>query len=544
MKSRTLITILILVFLTNSIYAQKAKNKNPLKAKSISIFKNGSAFFIKEGKVKTKNGSYIMTENLPRALFGTFWIHSPSNELKQVTSYTDLVTTTSEDIARSFIDLVQANKGKKMKIHIGKDEIYEGIPEEVVMKDVKGEEKRFVNQSIIVFKTATDWLSFSPAEIRRIQFLEKPNQLLEKETVTNKHVLSVDFTTKKSEQNLEMMYLENGINWTPTYLIEMTSDTKAKLSLRAEVTNNAEDIDNTDVNFVVGIPNFRYANKLSSLVDFLGMVYPNKNQYALNNVSSNLLQTSDYGIDDASMTAPGTPMGGGVVGDADEDLYFYNVKNITLKNGGRGQYPIFSKEIDIAHIYECNMAQNSATTGFYQKDFLFTPDNKNPVFHSIKVNNNLEFPWTTGSAMVMSSKSGEKRPISQDMLNYTPMKGHSYVKLTEAPDIKVKHAEKEVSREQKVRKVNANNGRYYYDLVTVEGKIKVRSFKDKKVDLNLKRIIYGELIESEVKWLKAERVNRSADINKITDVCWETSLDPEEELEITYSYQVYVQQYY
>ena len=543
MKSRILITMLILAFLTSSIHAQKDKAKNPLKAKSVSIFKNGSAFFIKEGKVKTKDSSYIMTENLPRALFGTFWIHSPSNELKQVTSYTDLVTTKSENVARSFIDLLEANKGKKMKIHIGKDEVYEGTPEEVVMKDAKGEEKRFVNQTVIVFKTATDWLSFSPNEIRRIQFLEKPNQLLEKETVTNKHVLSVDFTTKKAEQNIEMMYLENGINWTPTYLIEMTSDTRAKLSLRAEVTNNAEDIDNTDVNFVVGIPNFKYANKLSSLVDFLGMVYPNQNQYALNNFANAIQQTSAYGIDETS-TATGTPMGGGVVGDADEDLYFYNVKNITLKNGGRGQYPIFSKEIDIAHIYECNMAQNSAATGFYQKDFLFTPDNKNPVFHSIKVNNNLEFPWTTGTAMVMSSKSGEKRPISQDLLNYTPIKGHSYVKLTEAPDIKVKHAEKEVSREQKVRKVNSSNNRYYYDLVTVEGKIKVRSYKDKKVDLNLKRTISGELIKSEVKWLKAERVNRSADINKITDVCWETSLAPEEELEITYSYKVYVQQYY
>lgn len=546
MKSRTLITMLILALLANSISAQKAKDENPLKAKSISIFKNGSAFFIKEGKVKTKDGSYVMTENLPRALFGTFWIHSPSNELKQVTSYSDLVTTKSEDVTRSFIDLIQANKGKKMKIHIGKDEVYEGTPEEVVMKDAKGEEKVFVNQTIVVFKTATDWLSFSPSEIRRIQFLEKPNQLLEKETTANKHVLSVDFTTKKAEQPLEMMYLENGINWTPTYLIEMTSDTKAKLSLRAEVSNNAEDIESTDVNFVVGIPNFKFANKLSSLVDFLGMVYPNKNQYALNNFSNGLAtQQLGYAVDDMVTTPVSvTPMGSGVVGDADEDLYFYTVKNITLKNGGRGQYPIFSKDIDIAHIYECNMAQNSATTGFYQKDFLFTPDNQNPVFHSIKVNNNLEFPWTTGSAMVISSKSGEKRPISQDMLNYTPIKGHSYVKLTEAPDIKVKHAEKEVSREQKVRKVNASNNRYYYDLVTVEGKIKVRSYKDKKVDLNLKRTIHGELIDSEVKWLKAERVNRSADINKITDVCWETSLAPEEELEITYSYKVYVQQYY
>ncbi|MGK0391505.1 MAG: hypothetical protein ACI94Y_004270, partial [Maribacter sp.] len=36
MKSRTLIMMLILAFLTSSIYAQKTNDKNPLKAKSIS----------------------------------------------------------------------------------------------------------------------------------------------------------------------------------------------------------------------------------------------------------------------------------------------------------------------------------------------------------------------------------------------------------------------------------------------------------------------------------------------------------------------------
>lgn len=547
MKFRTIITILIVTMICSSIIAQTEKKANPLKAKSISIFKNGTAFFIKEGKVKTEEGSYVMTEHIPRALFGTFWIHSPTKELNHVTSYNDLVTTKSEDVARSFMELIQANKGKKMKVHIGKDEVYEGIPEEVIVKDIKGKEKSIVNSNLIVFKTATEWLTFFPAEIRRVEFLEKPNQLLEKETTINKNVLSVNFKTKKAEQPLEMMYLENGINWTPTYLIELTSETKARLSLRAEVANNAEDIENSDVNFVVGIPNFRYANKLSSLVDFLGMIHPNMNQYAMNNFSNGLAtQTLDYSLEQVAVTgatSPGRPMGNGVTGDSDEDLYFYNVKNVSLKNGGRGQYPIFSKDIEIAHIYECNVAQNATTTGFYQKDFLFTPDNENPVFHSIKVMNELAFPWTTGSAMVVSEKSGTTRPISQDMLNYTPIKGHSYVKLTESPDIKVKHAEKEITREEKVKTINATN-RYYYDLVTVEGKIKVKSYKNKTVDLNIKRAISGQLEKSNVKWLKAERVNRSGDVNKITDVCWETSIKSGEELEITYTYEVYVPRYY
>ncbi len=144
--------------------------------------------------------------------------------------------------------------------------------------------------------------------------------------------------------------------------------------------------------------------------------------------------------------------------------------------------------------------------------------------------------------MVVSGKTEETRPISQDLLQYTSIKGHTYVKFTEAQDIKVKQAEKEIDREERKKKMPGNNS-YYYDLVTVEGKVKIKSYKDKKVDLNNKRAIVGELKESDVKWLKAERVNRTGDLNKITDVCWETSIEGGEELEITYTYKVYVTGY-
>ncbi len=544
MNVKSILFLFVFFIASFSLDAQKDKTKkeNPLKTKSISIFKNGTSFFIKEGKVKTKDGVYKMIDHLPRALFGTFWIHSPQQELKYVHSYSDEITNKYEYAAQSFKELLEANIRKKVKLHIGKEEIYEGKVEEVVLKDSEGEENSFIGNTIIVFKTATSWLSINPSEIRRVEFLEKPNQVLEKETSVQKNILSIDFTTKKSEQPLEMMYLQNGLNWTPTYLIELTSEKKAKLSLRAEVTNKAEDIENTDVNFVVGIPNFKYANKLSSLVDFLGMIHPNNNQYALQNFSNTISTSTITYESDESGFATGTPMGNGVEGDADEDLYFYKVKNLTLKNQGKGQYPIFSEEIDIVHIYETNLAQNGIHKGYYQKEFLFSPDNQNPVFHSIKVENNLAFPWTTGAAMVVSKKSGETRPISQDLLKYTPIKGFSYVKLTEAPDIKVQQAEKEIDRVERKKKMPGNN-HYYYDLVTVEGKIKVKSYKDKKVDLNIKRAIHGELLKSNVKWLKAERINRHGDLNRVTDICWETSIDPGEELEIEYTYKVYVRGY-
>jgi len=138
--------------------------------------------------------------------------------------------------------------------------------------------------------------------------------------------------------------------------------------------------------------------------------------------------------------------------------------------------------------------------------------------------------------MVTNVQDGTK-PISQDMLTYTPIKGHSFVKLTEAPDLRIKHAEKEVARQARIKK-RPNN--YYLDLVTVEGKVKVKNYKSKKVDLNIRRTIIGQLEDSTIEWLTAELVNRGGNSNKTNNVCWETSLNPGQELEITYKYKVFV----
>src|SRR5690606_36628096 len=57
--------------------------------KTASIFKYGTAFFLKTGKLNTIDGFDRMTENIPSALFGTLWIKSPTGDLKHISGYTD-----------------------------------------------------------------------------------------------------------------------------------------------------------------------------------------------------------------------------------------------------------------------------------------------------------------------------------------------------------------------------------------------------------------------------------------------------------------------
>ena len=379
------------------------------------------------------------------------------------------------------------------------------------------------------------WKSFYASNIASVNFNQAPKTSVE--TKEEEYLIEVAFSDKSPQQELELMYLEEGISWSPNYLIELLSETKARLTLRAEVRNDAEDITDAPVNFVVGVPNFNYADKLSNMVSFLG---GNKPEPYYRNEFSNAAFSQQIGYADRRSARDIT--GPGLIEDtnkdnSNEDLYFYAVKNMTLPKGARGQFPIFNSEINIEHLYETNLSSNSTSSSYYQKSYQFSSSESNQVFHSIKVPNSTSYPWTTGTALVMNSTGKLSKPISQDLLKYTPPTGTTFVKLTVAPDVRVLDAEKELKREN--QKVKWRDG-YSYDLVTVEGQIQLKNYKDKEIKLSIVRNVSGETKSSDLPWKTVEKVNVSNYINKSTEICWDLTLKAGEERTITYTYNVYV----
>jgi hypothetical protein len=543
MKKLTLLTLLTFAF-SISISAQSDLGTADLgtadlKTESISIFKNGSAFYVKSGKVKTENSVYRMTENFPKALFGTYWFGS--SVLKSVKSFQDTVKQNLN--ANSITEMLVANEGKQVMLQVAGNPSDASLSGKLVsVTKLDNIASGSVQSRTILMETSNGWISLKSEQVRSISFNEKPNLQFTSKKV--QPIIELGFSNSQAQQSLSMMYLQNGLGWLPNYLINMTADDKAELTLRAEVTNDAEDIVNTSVNFVVGVPNFKYAKKLASLVDFLGTAGRRSGGTSnnFNNFSNSLsTQRVSYGGDDAwgsggfgDFEEEETESGVGIA--AVEDLFYYTISGISLKKGGRAYYDILKTKVDIEHIYESNISSNGTGTNAYRKTYSFTEDKSNTVFHSIKLKNEAKSPWTTGSAMVVRTDKGIVKPISQDLLSYTPVSGTSFVKLTEAHDVKVKHAEKEMSREAKSIKWR----NYSYDLIQVEGQVKIKNYKQKAIQLNVKRYINGEFKKSSQKWETEERVNLSGSVNKSTQVCWEMDLKAGEEKVITYSYQVYV----
>jgi hypothetical protein len=106
-----------------------------------------------------------------------------------------------------------------------------------------------------------------------------------------------------------------------------------------------------------------------------------------------------------------------------------------------------------------------------------------------------------------------------------------------SPDISIKDKDKETARVEKSRK-SYND---YYDLVTVEGNIVIKNFKNKDVKINVKRTILGELKNSSVNWVFNKMPSSYYyNINPSNEVSWDVSMKAGEEKEITYTYTVYV----
>ena len=248
-----------------------------MQTKYVTIFKNGTAFIQKSGTVKTEKGTYKWSENLPEAIYGTFWFSSPTGKIVSVKSKSDTVTKMTEWY--SFFDLLQANVGKTADLVLEEDKKVSG---DIVSAKGAGLD------AIVILKTTTGYLLIKSHDISQVSIKGDLNQ--QKETKNMQTTISVNFKETKSSQNLESTYLSKGFNWTPMYQLDLDEENSGKLSLKASIKNDAEKIENAQVNLVVGSPNFLTTSQLSDLISFQFNVFNNFN------VNNNMFANSASGF--------------------------------------------------------------------------------------------------------------------------------------------------------------------------------------------------------------------------------------------------------
>lgn len=483
--------------------------------RSVALFKNGLGFFMREGTVEPVN-DYVHIEHPPSPTHGTLWFtaYDPGVAIEEVVA----LRRDGHKAAEVLADLIRANIGAKVKVRTSQ-EVYEGkiaslLPERPSEPSAGG--------ATVVIETASGSVALPVHEVLSAEFAQSPATMVS--VKGQERVLRLQLKSSKPKSRIGLAYLQKGVLWAPSYLVDISNDQKAKLLMSSVVFNEAEDLHEADLYFVVGYPQFVYQNVPSpmvqdqSLAAFLSsLIYPSAPGAvgAAGNVATQQIRRYEADPGYGSYDVSGDPL----PGEQLEDLFFYEKKGVTLKKGERGYYPVFSADVDYRNVYEWTVQ----TTSQSQRN--------EEVWHKLRLKNATPYPWTTAPAMIM--KNG--RALAQNTLDYTPKGGEVTLPITLATDIQARADETEIKRDREAKRFNNT----HYDLVTVKGDLTLKNFKKTKADMEVIKHVTGEVQDAgggqvtKKGWL-LQAVNPSSLLK------WTFTLKAGEEKTLHYVYSVYV----
>jgi hypothetical protein len=568
---KKLLVITLLFILVTNLFAQENNSFSP-EIKRVAVFKNGYAFTYREAEATTQNG-WAYTNNVPIGVLGTVWGYSttPNVKVNQLLASESEVSTTERVI--SITEFLIANEGKKVRVEVngndGKIKIYEGIYE--VLSPIRGFknlvkpptdnnyssyyqsiQQLYENNLSIVVKTENGFLAFLAQKIESIEIIGQPNWNKPKLTKQNRLGIKTEGANNGQKVNLGIAALERGIRWIPAYRVEVKGEPikEAKLELEANIINELADLNNSEVNFVVGVPHFLFqdvASPLSINTAFAGVSSnfrrDTRNQYSnaiMSQVSGQRGNSTDAMADDPDLISPTISEEEQTTSFSAEQLYLYQTSQLNLKKGERATMRLFSLTVPCSEVFEwtINDVNDAHSRYLNPSNYSNQPINSlqdltSKVWYALKLKNSTGMPWTTAPAISFR----DWKPLGQDMLKFTAIGGEEVLRVTPATEVIGTHILEEKERIR--QKLRWSGYDYDFDLVTVEGTIKLRNVKKLPVELVLTRNLVGEVIEaSDNGNIKKEGLNLQS-VNSNSVVKWNITIPNGEKL-LKYTYKVYV----
>jgi len=515
------------------------------KTQTVSMFKNGLAMVTSQADIP-EPGEYQFPA--PQARYGSLWLGwSEGLDLSRITT-TEVERTDSAE-ALSLVDLLRANVGRPFAIRLhGDDAWIEGVltsmptvpapsPQPHGQPAIHGGyyPQPPTQANLMLFNTTAGTLALTPGQVARVRFDDgKPNTSVDsshKET-------ALAFTAETAEgegDDVVMRYLAHGISWSPSYAIEMTDEHTARLSAKAIIINDLMDLDAVNVELIAGYPNLRFASSPTAigptpLTQLLASLQQTGQQNMSMLTSNSMVMQQRAGYAGDAFSAPTVSVPTNVAGESAEDLYFYQVPDVTLAKGERGYFPLIAAEVPGCHVYTWDIADFIDRNNRYSQQ----PEQRQEVvWHSLELTNTTDQPWTTAAAMTL--KDG--RVLGQDMLSFTPPGGTSLLKITQAVSINAEQNEVELSREPNAARFHGST----YDKITVEGTLRVTNYKDKPVQIKITKRVSGEVIAAGDGAEVVKVAGGLTRVNPSSKLSWDIEAEPgsDNAVEVKYQYSFY-----
>lgn len=481
------------------------------KVASVTVFKNGFGFFMREGKVSLRDG-WCISDAVPPASFGTLAVFSHVNG--------------------EAVDIVGAGPGEVVAFD-GKDAADDAATRRARLESCKflkvqltykqkGADRTAAGQLVsvgpeyVVLQSDNNSFAVPFDGIQKLQILEKPLRI---------HVAAND--KSPAETTLGMAYLRKGVTWIPEYTIKLIDDDTAELTLRGTLVNEAEDLVHCDVNFVVGVPHFLHSDYLAPLavgqvIRTIGAaVAPREltsqimNQAAFSNSNTAPLALTEQPVPSGgrnlSETTGNLPQ---IESAGGSDFTVYTRKDLTMRQGEKAIVTLFVKRIKYGHVYR------------------WSPPKQ--IEHYLVLHNDTNSAWTTGPCLI----TGGGQALSEDLLKYVPKGGKGETQVTTA--INIAQDKNETETDRKLKAYQPGNSDFFLDLVTLNGELSLRNYGKDPVDIFVDNRIEGKpLLASEDGRITIDTANLQLQSRKGT-VSWRLTLKPAETKTLTYKYERYV----
>ena len=519
-------------------------NELTLKTEKVIVFKDGYCLIIKRGTAVADEHGDVYTTAVPdSAVLGSFWATPKEGRLVNMTAGWKNSTTESEKqvACNGTVEILHANVGKTCSLQLPDKSFLEGkiaqvlsqptttpltdpqrlalgIPATALHPQLAGATTTAQTQtqsqtitgiagSQFVLQTKDGDVLIPASSVQRLTIKDMKTTL--PRTVTTKERtkrLTFRFAAGGQPRELLLTYFRPGVRWIPTYRVNLATNDKkekiAEVAMQAEILNEAEDLVDTPVDIVVGVPNFRFRENVSPLVleqtmrNILLQAAPNTMGQFRNDFSNYLYSQRSSEVRRDAAHANATD-GGATAQLPDEltatgaqDLFVYNLPKLTLHKGERAAVPILSTQVPYRDVYTWDVhLQRSdiatAPSGSGVQSPLALSQNK--VWRQIELINNTDLPWTTGAAMIMQGR----QPLAQELLTYTSPKDYCRVPVTVSVDTRGSIAESELRRELKALRWSGSDYAQIFQRATLD----VCNNKSETIRLEVKLRFGGKVEE-------------------------------------------------
>jgi hypothetical protein len=499
--------------------AAAAEPENPHlwkpRIRNVAVFKNGLGFFVREGQVGLREG-WCVASQVPPAAFGTLAIYSQGDK-----ELVDVVGSGAGEVVQfDGKDAAATVEAKRARLEAAKDLKIQ------LQYQQKGQDRNATGKLVsvgpeyAVLEESANSFAVPIEGLKRMQLLDLPLRI---------HVQGQE--EKQPERaTLGMAYLRQGITWIPEYTLKVLDQQNAELTLRGTLVNQAEDLIHADVHLVVGVPHFVHTDYLApiavgQLIRSIGAAVPQAvrgqimNRAAIVSNSQVAQQFEAVGGEEAAEPAKQRSLQEALgnlprlESAAGTDYTVYTKTDLTLREGEKAILTLFIKKIAYSHIYR------------------WSPPS--PMEHSLVLHNATDTAWTTGPCLAISAE----QPLGEDLLRYVPRDGNGELPVTTAINIAEEKTERETDRKMKSYSPQKDVN---FDLVTLEGKLKLRSFEKTETQIVIHNPIPGKPLAADQGGTISVDPAKLRLLEREGTIRWQVKLAPGAETTLTYQYERYV----